>query len=293
MNTANFFAICYGDIFDYPLTKKELSFWSINNKTNPGIRFNKIEINRCIINIGGYYCIKGREKIIQLRNTRNKIALKKINTAKRVAMIISGLPFVQFVGITGALSMKNSDANDDIDLLIISQKNRIWTTRVFAVLVTEMLRIRRRPMDKKIKNKICLNMFLGENNLTTPRAKRNLYTAHEVLQVFPLVNKNSSYKKFISANVWAGGYLPVAFKAINKNINPAGARKKYNNVLIMILNFFADLLDMFLYGAQLLYMKPRKTNETVEKNRIFFHPKNPENQIIYEFNKRLNTNVRP
>ena len=112
------------------------------------------------------------------------------------------------VGVTGAQAMNNSDQDDDIDLLIVASRNRLWLTRLFSVLLVEVVAKRRRPGDRKVKDKICLNMFLDEDHLGIPKSERNLYSAHEVAQLKPLWNRGGTYLRFINANHWTGKFLP-------------------------------------------------------------------------------------
>ena len=59
-----------------------------------------------------------------------------------------------------------------------------------------------------VSDKICLNLWLDETALSLPRNQRNLYTAHEVVQVKPILDRDYTYLKFIIANLWLKNYLP-------------------------------------------------------------------------------------
>jgi len=43
-------------------------------------------------------------------------------------------------------------------------------------------------------------MLMAENALALPQNKQNLYTAHEVIQLLPIYNKDNTYAKFLRAN---------------------------------------------------------------------------------------------
>jgi len=104
--------------------------------------------------------------------------------------------------------MGNSDLNDDIDLLMVSRKNRLWLTRLLTVLLVELIAKRRHPGDKDVKDKICLNMFLDEEHLRVPQKEQDLFSAHEVCQMKVLWEKEGIYKKFIRENKWVKKFLP-------------------------------------------------------------------------------------
>ena len=111
------------------------------------------------------------------------------------------IPWVKLVALTGARAMNNASANDDIDLMIITSKNRLWLTRLLlSILLFPWLR-----RAKKISRRLCLNLWLDESALAIKT--RNLYTAHEICQLKPLYNCEATYQKFISANLWVKTYL--------------------------------------------------------------------------------------
>ena len=203
MKRAIFLALLYSDIFDYPLTKKELEKWEIN--LTPSLSCEERGRVRCKNN---YYYLSNREKIIQLRQKRAIISSEKIILAEKTAQLLRRIPFIKMIAVTGALAMKNSDEQDDIDLLIITQKNRVWLTRFLATVILEFLGQRRRPKESSCGNKICLNMYLDVSKLKIPKIEQNLYSAHEVCQIKPIYNKDKIYEIFLISNSWVKRYLP-------------------------------------------------------------------------------------
>ncbi len=107
--------------------------------------------------------------------------------------------------------MDNVDRKDDIDLFIITKRNRLWTTRLFATIVVDLLGIRRKPGETDVRNKICLNMFMSEDALSIPKQEQDLFAAHEVLQMKPLWEREGIYKKFLMKNKWVSKFLPNAW----------------------------------------------------------------------------------
>ena len=186
------------------------------------------------------------------------------------------------IGITGALAMHNSEKDDDIDFLVISAKNRLWLTRLLMVIILEALGRRRRPKDKKFKDKICLNMFLDEETLRLAKAKQNLFTSHEIVQMKMIYNKNKTYERFLRANLWVRNYLPNAVK--NQHTSEVVLRlRRTSGVEKKLLDF----LEKLAYQFQLRYMKSKVTKEQISPHSAFFHPKNRSEEILREYEKRL------
>jgi len=290
MTTSKFLAICYGDIFDYPLKEEELERWGINKRVILGsISDSRIDSGQArMTKKGEFYCLKGREKIIKLRNERAKYSSQKLLIAKKIAKVLQKCSLVKMVAVTGALAMENSAKNDDIDLMIVTEKNRVWLTRLLTTLILDILGKRRKRNEENFSDKICLNMFLDEGRLLIPVKEQNLYTAHEICQVKPLYNQSQTYEKFLLANKWAKKYLPngidtriLGYYDIRRNND-----KLRNIVISKYRNIVLDFLEHAAYKLQYFYMQKHITRETVTANRIMFHPKDTSKMVLGEFAKR-------
>lgn len=310
--------LAYAAVFNFPLTSKEIYYWLAENKASltevqrelnspPFKRFKKNNYSKRKKNHGRksmevysetkstkktqghqsmevYYSIsKGID-----REVREKIAQKKWRIAKKTSLLLSKIPTVQSVLVTGNLSMNNADEIDDIDLFIITKKNTMWTTRLLSIFIAEIMGIRRHPKDKKFRNKICLNMFLDEDHLILSNKDRNVYIAHEVLQAKPLFDKESTYTKFIRLNVWVKKYLPNAYNYKLESLLKSAKDK--NNQLLPILNIaflLSGMIEHPLSWIQKIYLKSKRTSEIIEEGVIRFHPRDTRNWVINGYQKRL------
>jgi len=201
--------LAYADIFDYPLKKEEIWRFLLSD-----IRYQILDVSKGLKELpevsqkNNFYFLKEREHLVLLRKKRERWSRKKLKIAKQVARCLKLIPTIKMVAVTGALAMENSNENDDIDLLIITSKSRLWLTRLLAVLLVELIAKRRHPADKEVKDKICLNMFLDEGHLEVPKKEQDLFSSHEVCQLKVLWDKNGIYQKFLKANLWSKKFLP-------------------------------------------------------------------------------------
>jgi predicted nucleotidyltransferase len=201
--------LAYADIFDYPLRAQEIERFLIANKSH-----NFASLNQTLKKLSpisqkeGFYFLKGKEKTVALRKKREKWSQEKLKIAKKVTNWLKLVPSIKMVAATGALAMENAKEKDDIDLLIITSKNRLWLTRALTVFLTELVAKRRHPRDKQVKDKICLNMFLDEGHLQIPKNEQDLFSAHEICQLKLIWDRNKTYQKFIKQNQWVKHYLP-------------------------------------------------------------------------------------
>ena len=279
--------LIYADLFDFPLKFEELvKFLIFSSRIDRSLvkkELSRVVNLRLVEKKEGFYFLRGRQGIVSLRQKREKWSIEKIKIARKITAILKSVPWIQAVLLTGALACRNCEQEDDIDCLIITSKERLWLTRFFTVLILEILGWRRRPQEKKIRNKLCLNMFLSKDCLALPENERDLFTAHEVLQTQLLWQRNNSYLSFIKANRWVGNYLANAYSEILEKEKKRGKidSKKRNN------SCFFDFLERLVFLFQTNYMKPRRTIEVVESSRALFHPQDSRSWVMREYNKRI------
>lgn len=296
----------YGDIFDYPLTKEEIWKFLIGKKVSRA-SFEK-ELNRLATSkatpLGcnrNFYFFSGREEIVEKRIQKKKESQKKLALAKKIIQKLSLVPTVLFIGISGGLALENAQEKDDIDLFVITSKNTLWITRLILVLLLIMME-QYRGRGKKESQKICLNMLIDETALDLSKlpsfakasaGKQNLYTAHEIVQLKPAFDRNSTYQKFINANKWVDAFLSNAMERIRNPHFAEASRgrqelgiKERKNPLFMIHNSLF-VFEKFAKALQLWYMKKHRTKETIENHFLAFHPFDYKSFVLKEYNNRL------
>ncbi len=264
-------ALAYHNIFDYPLTKEEI-FMFLETKSNEmelKIALNKLIKKKKIKFLDEYFFLKNKS-IVKKRKLKYVQSQKKQKKMQFYAKSLSLIPTVTFVGLTGALSMNNAKKNDDIDLLVISTKNSMWTTRFLSNII--LLPFRRQPKSIKQNNRACLNIFLDENDLEIKQ--KNLYTAHELVQMVPVINKNKAYQRLINKNSWVFEFLPNW--KIKEKVSKKSKIKKS-----------PKFVENSLKKLQLNYMKSKRTQETIGRYQLFFHPINLQKKILQMHSKKI------
>jgi hypothetical protein len=247
-------SVYYHDIFDYPLSLAELIKWRCGKSDFRG--------GKEVLSKKGFYFLEGRERLVYKRLLKNRISEKKMAIAKKTSNIISLFPTVKMVGVTGSLAMKNSGEDGDIDLFVITKKGSLWTTRLLILLTLKLTGIKtRRFNDTNQKDKVCLNMWIDESDLIWGAKDRNIYTAHEIAQIIPLINKDKTYEKFLEKNKCILNYWPSAVRI--KKLKEISIQRSFN-----------FLIEELAFRLQYLYMKGKISRETVTKTKALFHPQN-------------------
>jgi D-beta-D-heptose 7-phosphate kinase/D-beta-D-heptose 1-phosphate adenosyltransferase len=241
----------YHNIFDYRLTKEEAIKWQYKNQN---------------------IVVRGDKNKSRLQ--REKYSQNKLKIAKKAAKLISKVPTVLFVGITGSLAMMNADKNSDIDFLIITRANALWMTRLLSYIVLWLNGYKtRKPELNSEKDKLCLNMWLDESNLVWNKKYRNIYTAHEIAQIVPLINKEHVYKKFLFLNKWILKFWPKSVKILSYKDNRIFREYAKSNLLVSFIEYIA-------FKIQYIYMKNKITTEIVTPNKAIFHKNDWSKKVL-------------
>lgn len=272
--------VCYADIFDYPLTEREIWRFLIGKTTRLSKFREALKVlvkNKSLFQKENFYYKKGRAILASKRKERAKVAINKIRVANRISRFLAYIPTVRLVGLSGALSMNNAPKEDDIDLFIITSPGTMWTTRLLCVFLLDVFRLRRKPGEIHFNNKICLNMLMEYPLLSLPRNERDLYSAHEVAQLKPLINKSRTYELFLQKNKWAKKYLPHAFTL--PKLNTSNAVEWWSRGF--------QAVEVLSKKLQLWYMQKRRTNEVINNGILKFHPQDARKKTLAEYQKRL------
>lgn len=261
--------LAYSRHFGLPLTPEKLHLWLISPRPISLARLRP-------------YLPKLTAQNRRLIADRHLYTQKKLQTARRLARLLGLFPTIKLICATGSLAVDNAKQYDDLDIMVVTSANALWLTRPLIIFFLKILRLRRPtslPEHRSpiVSDKICDNLWLDATALALPENKRNLYTAHEVLQAKPLFNRGGVYAAFIRANSWTKNHLANAYgEAVAKrsSTHPRGGKLLLPGGRIGLLgrcNFW-PILNLLAFKLQYHYMKPKITRETITLHSAYFHP---------------------
>jgi hypothetical protein len=284
------FALIYADIFQYPYTYDELVGWMPNNI------WHKNDIKKIIRQLlkikkifysEPFFTVYGHKKNITTRVRRERYALDKWMKAEHAANMLRFIPTIMFVGVTGSLAIRNADRQDDIDLFICTKNKSLWITRFLAITLLELYGIRRRPEEHQVKDAICLNMFVTEDALSIPPKERDIYVAHEVLQMQVVWERKGTYGSFLHKNRWVRNFFKHTWMIVVQKHKKMQPRITYHEANKFVIHFIT-LFEKSAKRIQLWYMKKRRTTEVVSDTIVRFHPHDARKWIYVSLQKKLN-----
>lgn len=284
--------LIYADIFDYPMKVWEIQKWIIGRKAT----FKQVEktlekmyqVSR-IKYYGDYYFLKGRRGLVKERVARQKISERLLKQARLISQIFKIIPWIKLVGVSGSLAMENADKNSDIDLFIITEKNKLWICRLGLLGILELLGKRRKrgENEKQASGKICINLLLEEDSLA--QKDKNIYLAHEVLQMRVLWQRGGVYSKFLEENEWVFKYLPnwTSSVGIKYQVLSIKGSKKFSHNTYYILHNTLGWMERIAKWLQLRYMGAPKGKEQIKDGALYFHPEDIGPKVSEEYNRKL------
>ncbi len=190
-DTVHFF-----DIYDMPVTATQIWLYLIRAKSNyqhtPSLR----EVQDALKNSPyllekteqqfGYVTKKGRLPLVRQRLRRHAIAQDKWKIVKRCAPFLAMIPFVKGLGGSGSLAVDNTKFSSDLDILVIVEAGRIWTTRLALLIISQVLGRRRKYDSKNAPDMLCLNHYLSTNHLGVSRDIQNICMAMQYAMLVPV-----------------------------------------------------------------------------------------------------------
>ncbi|MFA6537177.1 MAG: hypothetical protein WCT18_02125 [Patescibacteria group bacterium] len=262
--------LSYFSLYEYPLTGFELQTYLISQNKNSNEQvsttLNELKKIKAIDFAQGFYFLFGENEIIKKRLSRYTIFLQKTRKTKRYLKLISLIPFVNGIFICNELSLQNSKNESDIDLAIITAKNKIWFCRFWANLLMKFLHAR--PTSKNKKNKICLSFWLDENHLNLERIStdQNIRLAFWLRTFWPVfLNDELILKKLRQENRWLGEFFSeFSFSNTTEHFN----LKKNNSKFFLekiLSKRIGTIMNCILKKIQ-LHVLPKKIKELAKRN---------------------------
>jgi hypothetical protein len=291
--------IIWFDLFEYPLKLEEIYFYLLSNT-----KCLKEDIQREIgrlIEIGkikekdGMCFLSNREGIVNTRQDRYSESLNKIRRAKKAVKFLRYLPFIRAVFLCNVLGYLNAKKEDDIDFLIITAPNKIWTTRWFATGFFKLFHLR--PTTKVVEDKFCFSFYLSESDMNLEKIKLedDIYLTQWFSGLLPIYDSKDSLDQFLQSNSWVEKEL-LNYKKIYTS-ERLKFKLKIKNVFIQSIlekifgfTFFEKLFKKIQLAImpKLLKQQMNKGDGVIVNDNILkMHPYDRRREFVEKFNIRI------
>jgi hypothetical protein len=293
--------IIYFDLFNYPLTAWEMWKWLYNDNLHKIEKYEFFDIVEILDNSQflkdriksheGFYFLNNHERLVKQRKDRYVIAWQKFRKIRRITKILKWVPFVKMIAVCNDLAYFNAPSESDLDFFIITQKKRIWLTRFFSVLIIKLLGLR--PSEKGKKDKVCLSIYINEDNLNLEKyriSSNDIHFTYWLESIIPLYDADNYYQRLRQANSWIKKFLPHVFP-YKANLRQEVAESKLIKIIKKFESlFFCNLDEKFYRWLQTKKFSPKikellnKDTRVVANDQILkFHTNDNREEIKKKF----------
>lgn len=281
--------LAYYDIFSYPLTAEEIYINLGVNHTNPAEikkELASLSSDNIVFCKGEFFQLKNDDKSIHRRQVGNKLAEKRLKTARRVSSFISRFPFIRGILLSGSISKGFMEEDSDIDYFVITHPNRVWFSRLMLMVFKKIFLFN----SKKI---FCINYFIDSENLEIQ--EKNIFTATELVTLLPTFGSDI-YNELYTKNSWIKQYFPNYPKRETVKVldrEDGIVKSLLENILGKKLgdkfdDFAMNLFDRFNKKKYREYDKEEfKIAFKSSKKESKHHPKFFQKKVLREFDSKI------
>ncbi len=280
-------AILYSSLFDYPLSEKEirqnLLFFPTNGVSVAETYAGSPWLQERFSLREGFYVPIGREDWIRLREQRRRSSLDLLASHRRLLGAICSLPFTRLVALSGSISHLNAAPGGDLDLMIITEGNHVWSVAVAAILLARGFQQRRT---------ICVNYLSSGDRLKV--RDRDLFSASQMIHLRPLID-SGFLERFLEANPFIREFFPEAREqdpvlVMNRRLLPKLLKRGLEIIFKPGPGQLVEWICRQAYSRYLLSRSPKwKTAEqvTLERDRLKLHSQSHRHRILRKFEEVL------
>lgn len=273
--------VMFFDVLDYCLTAEELrgrliGFRASSEEISLGLAMcAKIETD------GMYYYLKGRGELVRLRNENESFHSDMLHRAEKLKWIFSVTPFLQGVYVCNTLAMTQARPGSDIDVFVVTRRNRLFIARTWLLILTQLLGVRRHG--DKIEGRLCLSFFVDEGHVDLSELllkPYDIYFAYWLLLLKPVVGASS----LLGSNPWVKTYFPCEVES-----NVPNEIQEHSS----FFGLFWDGIEVLLSRWQLQRARAkflamgRPHGVVLEKHCLKFHDQDMREKYRQEWEERV------
>ena len=237
-------SVVYASLFDYPLTLDQLHQSLIGiraEKESIAAWWRSSELLQTAIECrDGLFFPAGRADLIATRSRREMLSRDLLDRDRRILSMVSRMPFVRMVALSGSLAHLNAEGSADLDLFMITAPGRVWSVTLAVLVLSRVFGWRRH---------LCLNYVISENTMKI--VPEDLFTANQIIHLRPTYGRDV-FARFLYTNQFVRNFYPnFELKTDLKTSRPQGLKTLFERVLAIGLAPLAERFARAFYGWHL------------------------------------------
>lgn len=271
--------ILYADVFQFPLNLQEIQRFLIHDEVTSiaQIEHSLKNLSPFLTEEDSYFCLKNRQAIVEKRKEREAHTQALMHSANRYGKCFAWIPFVRMVALTGALAVRNpASLQDDFDYMLVTRTGRVWTARLFAVILVRLVRFMGREL--------CPNYVLAEDELLQKR--QDIFVAHEIAQMKPIFGLEI-YQAILEHNEWAKDYLPNIEAYASEDIADSPIKSSLEWIFGGRLGDWLEHWEFSRKSKKFVGAITEKSSALVDAKQVKGHFKDNGHPILEQYTARL------
>lgn len=192
--------VLYSSLFEYPLTLPELRIsllQSLQDESSILDRYKGSPALQSVIDFReGCFFLRGRSHLPETRRLREAQSGAVLEENLRLLALICSIPFTRMVALSGSAAHLNLDDAGDVDLLMITRGNRVWTVALITLILTKLLGRRKT---------VCFNFVISDYRLRVEQ--EDLFNANQMIHLRPLIGYDVC-RQFLGENPFVFTFYP-------------------------------------------------------------------------------------
>jgi len=278
LRTVSFF-----DVLGYCLTADEICHRLLGFRASSDEILLGLAMCSTIETDGVYYFLKGRGELAKLRIDHQVYHREMLKKVEKLRWIFSITPFLKGVYVCNTLAMTQARPGSDIDVLVITRRNRLFIVRTCLLILTQLLGIRR--YDNKVEGRLCLSFFVDEDHVDMSELllkPYDVYFAYWLLLLKP-IGKSPS---LLNSNDWMNNYFSEEVLVRGQGLSDAVSGRSF-------LVKFWNRIELLLLHWQLrracakFVAMGRPQGVVLEKHCLKFHDQDMREKYRSEWEMRI------
>lgn len=138
--------------------------------------------------------------------TRTPLIQRKLNRARQIAAQLTDRPFIRLLALGNSVAMGTATELSDLDFLVVTAPNRLWTARFLLLLRAKWLGVSKRP--GKTADQADFGFWVDETALDLSSialrdesdSTDDPYLSQWLATLIPLADRGGAYERLMAAN---------------------------------------------------------------------------------------------
>lgn len=166
------------------------------------------------------YLLTTDDQSLRSRFEREQVSAAKLESAASFAKLLTRLvPFIRTIAVTGSVAYGSADKWDDVDLFVITERNRLWLSTFLMLLQIRLYKL----LELRAAHLLpfCLSYLHDEEGFSneSQRSRTNPLFARELLKAKPVAG-TEEYRRILEENRWVADYYTTPYEETLRLLKP-------------------------------------------------------------------------